>query len=85
MYCFGDNQPRGRIDWRIGLCYNEIEVQPNVYNTESKMTNNYHFSCYRTQQDEGETIVLESNSNGLKAAIKYLEDISTSATYSGRI
>ena len=38
------------------------------------MTNNYHFSCYRTQQDEGETIVLESDSNGLKAAIKYLED-----------
>lgn len=36
------------------------------------MTNNYHFSCYRTQQDEGETIVLESDSNGLKAAIKYL-------------
>lgn len=38
------------------------------------MTNNYHFSCYRTQQDEGETIVLESDSNALKAAIKYLED-----------
>lgn len=38
------------------------------------MTNNHHFSCYRTQQDEGETIVLESDSNSLKAAIKYLED-----------
>ena len=38
------------------------------------MTNNYHFSCYRTQQDEGEIIMLESDSNGLKAAIKYLED-----------
>lgn len=49
------------------------------------MTNNYHFSCYRTQQDEGETIVLESDSNGLKAAIIYLEDISTSATYSGHL
>lgn len=38
------------------------------------MTNNYHFSCCRTQQDEGETIAPESDSNGLKAAIKYLED-----------
>lgn len=63
-----------RIDWRTGLCYNDIEVQQNVYNAGSKVTKNYHFSCYRTQQDEGETIVLESDSNGLKAAIKYLED-----------
>lgn len=38
------------------------------------MINNYHFSCYRTQQDESENIVLESDSNGLKAAIKYFED-----------
>ena len=38
------------------------------------MTNNYQFSCYRTQQDEGETIVLESDSNGPKTAIKYLKD-----------
>ena len=49
------------------------------------MTNNYHFSCYRTQQDEGATIVLENDSNGLKAAIKYLEDNFYVGNYSGHL